>query len=133
MKLVEWDEKLSVGFSAIDEQHKKLIDITNRLFEACVQGKEAANAEFKTIVKEAVAYVKTHFAYEEELLKKVQYPAYAAHKAEHEEFVKKILQEVRDFESGKPFVPNNFARYLRDWTLEHIAVSDKKYQPFLRT
>lgn len=132
MELVEWSDKYSVGISEIDEQHKKLLDIANQLFAACVQGKDAAQMEFRRIVKEAVKYVQTHFSFEEELMKRAGYPAYAEHKAEHAAFVAKVLEGVRDFEGGKPFVPNNFARFLRDWTLEHIAITDKQYENHLK-
>ncbi|HOV15815.1 MAG TPA: hemerythrin, partial [Spirochaetota bacterium] len=55
------------------------------------------------------------------------------HKLAHEEFIKKILEEVKNFETGKQFVPNHFVRFLRDWTLEHIAIEDKKYETFLKS
>ncbi len=81
----------------------------------------------------AVNYVKTHFAFEEGLLTKNNYPELKQHKLEHETFVKKILEEAKNFETGKQFVPNHFVRFLRDWTLEHIAVSDKKYALFFKS
>lgn len=133
MSFVEWDVKYSVGIKEIDEQHKRLLEITNNLFNACTQGKDVANAEFKDAIKDAVNYVKTHFAFEEDLLTKNNYPELKRHKLEHEAFVKKILEEAKNFETGKQFVPNNFVRFLRDWTLEHIAVSDKKYALFFKS
>jgi len=133
MNFVEWDNKYSVGIKEIDEQHKKLLDLTNRLYNACTQGKDIAENEFKDVIKEAVNYVKIHFKYEEDIFNKYNYPETKQHKLEHENFIKKILEEVKNFESGKQFVPNNFVRFLRDWTLEHIAISDKKYSLFFKS
>ncbi|HOJ65345.1 MAG TPA: bacteriohemerythrin [Spirochaetota bacterium] len=133
MDFVEWDQKYSVNIKEIDNQHKKLINLANELFKACLIGKEFAEKEFKNVIKEAVDYVKVHFKFEEELLFKYNYPEFKQHKQEHEDFVRKILEDVKNFESGKNFVPNNFARFLRDWTLQHIAVSDKKYSAFLKS
>jgi len=75
-----------------------------------------ANNEFRAIVKEAVDYVKTHFTYEEEIMRKTQFPEYTKHKTEHEEFVKTVLQEVRNFEEGKLFVPNHFGKIVTNRT-----------------
>lgn len=128
LHLVEWDERYSVGIAIIDEQHRGLIKLANELFNGCMQGEEAANAYFATAVKKAVEYVKDHFATEENLLKLAGYPDFAAHKKQHEDFVRKIVEDVKSFHEGRKFVPNNFARFLRDWTLEHIAFADRKYK-----
>jgi hemerythrin len=78
-----------------------------------------------------VAYVKYHFAAEEKLLEQVKYPDLALHKKEHESFVKKVLEGVKEFEEGKKFIPNVFVRYLKEWVLAHIAVEDKKYAEYI--
>ncbi|MDR2313394.1 MAG: bacteriohemerythrin [Spirochaetaceae bacterium] len=124
---VEWDNRYSVGIPLIDEQHKKLIEMTNTLYEACLGGTETATAHFREVVRGTVDYVKYHFTAEEKLLENAKYPDLACHKKEHESFILKIFEEVKKFEEGKKFVPNVFVRYLKDWILAHIAVEDKKY------
>ncbi|MDR2434120.1 MAG: bacteriohemerythrin [Treponema sp.] len=129
--LVEWDNRYSVGIQLIDDQHKKLIEMTNTLYKGCLEGDEAARSYFMETIHETVDYVKYHFSAEEKLLGNVKYPELAEHKREHEDFVKKVLEEVGTFQSGKKFVPNVFVRFLKDWVLTHIAVQDKKYAQYI--
>jgi hemerythrin len=129
--LIEWDDRYSIGISVIDEQHKELIGITNRLFEGCLEGDAAAEAKFRDTVKEVVEYIKYHFSAEEGILERIDYPGTGMHKREHEWFIKELLAKVHAFQEGKKFVPNLFARYLRDWVLAHIAMSDKSYASYL--
>jgi hemerythrin len=39
MPLFAWDESLSVGYEPIDEQHKRLIALINKLHDAMIEGK----------------------------------------------------------------------------------------------
>jgi len=126
--LIIWDDKFSVGIAEIDRQHKSLITFANELFEACqTSGKEAM---FRQTIRKSAEYVKTHFAYEEALMRVHGYPEFNVHKLEHEEFVRQILLKVSDYEEGRPFVANAFVRFLHDWYLNHIAISDMKYRKF---
>jgi hemerythrin len=129
--IVEWDSRYTIGIPIIDTQHKKLIDMANRLYMACRGGDAAAKAFFREIVHEAVDYVRFHFSTEEKILERISYPDIAPHKKQHEDFVKEIIRQVQSFEEGKKFVPNLFVRYLRDWVLTHIAVSDRQYSDYL--
>jgi hemerythrin len=129
--LIQWSDRYRIGIPLIDEQHKKLIDMTNTLYTGCLAGDETAKAYFLKAIHGAVDYVRFHFSTEEKLLERINYPGIAAHKKEHENFVKEILQQVQAFQAGKKFVPNIFVRYLRDWVLTHIAVSDKLYAAHL--
>lgn len=123
-KLVVWDDRYSVAIPIVDTQHQELFNITNELYSACRQGGSSAKDRFMEIVPKVVAYVKLHFSTEETLMNKISYPYFPDHKLEHEDFVKRVLEEVRNFENGKDFVPNAFVRFLRDWIIKHIAVSD---------
>ncbi|MDR3139217.1 MAG: bacteriohemerythrin [Treponema sp.] len=129
--LIEWEDRYSLGIPLIDEQHKKLVDMTNDLYRGCLQGDEAARDYFMKAVHGTVDYVKYHFAAEEKILEKIRYPGLAEHKREHEGFVKKVFEDVKSFEEGRKFVPNLFVRYLKDWILAHIAVEDKKYAEYI--
>jgi hemerythrin len=129
--LVEWDDRYSIGIQLIDDQHKELVDLTNKLYAGCLAGDGAARAYFLETIHGTVDYVKKHFSAEEKILEKVKYPAFAEHKKAHEGFVKKVFDDVKSFEEGKKFVPNVFVRYLKDWILTHIAVEDKKYAEYI--
>jgi hemerythrin len=129
--LIEWNQRYSVGIPKIDEQHKELVRLTNELYASCLGDDDEMRARFKSTLRALVRYVSDHFGAEERLLQWVHYPRYAEHKKEHESFVKKILEEMDAYLGGKSFVPNNFVRYLKDWILSHIAVSDKHFADYI--
>lgn len=58
-KLLEWNKNLSVGVEKIDQQHKELIEILNKLYLAMKQGQ--ARDEMGKIFLELVSYTECHF------------------------------------------------------------------------
>jgi hemerythrin len=128
--IVEWHNSYSVGIPLIDDQHKELINLTNQLYESTLGNKDSKVIFMRTI-RGAVDYVGYHFSTEEMVMQRVQYPDLAAHKKEHNDFVREVLKEVEEFKSGKKYTPNAFVRYLKDWVLSHIAVSDKRLGDYL--
>jgi hemerythrin len=129
--LVEWDEKYSVGIPLIDNQHKELIRLTNKLYQGCLGGDEKAREFFMITVRGVLDYVKYHFSAEENLLKNAKYPLLEDHKKEHESFVLQLVNDVKSYHDGRKFVPNSFVRYLRDWILSHIAMTDTQYAKYI--
>jgi hemerythrin len=111
----------------IDDQHKGLINLTNDLFNHCLGDEESERAYFRKVIEDAVAYVKTHFATEEKLMVAVRFPGYQAHKREHDMFVMKVIDNIAQFKQGKPFHLAAFTKFLKEWVLAHIAVSDRGY------
>jgi hemerythrin len=127
---VAWDDSFSVNYPLIDNQHKELVRMTNILFMGCKSGSTAADVVFMKTIRGAVEYAQTHFYTEEKHMTLANYPELEAHKAEHTDFVKTVVQAVKDFEEGNS-EPIALARFLKKWLLNHIAVSDKKYAPYL--
>lgn len=128
----EWTESMSVGIAEIDEQHKMLVDILNRLFLAVVQ-RESHEITIE-ILDTLVDYTKTHFGLEERLLLDAKYDAaeFAAHQREHRAFVGKISEAAsKHLVEGKS-VSFEIINFLKRWLREHILVTDKKYAVALK-
>jgi len=125
-----WDDSFSVGFDPIDDQHKELVRITNELFQACNEGILAADMAFLDTIKKALDYAETHFADEEGYLYEANYPQLSEQKKQHEAFVAEVQKSIEEFEAGN-IEPVYMARFLKKWLLNHIAVSDKQYSPYL--
>jgi hemerythrin len=128
---VKWDNKYSVGIPLIDEQHKELIRLTNELYQGCLSGDDAAREFFFNTIRGAMDYVKHHFSAEEKIMENIRYPYLAEHKKQHEDFVLKMVEDVKSFQGGRKFVPNNFVRFLKDWILSHIAIADTQYAAYI--
>jgi hemerythrin len=130
-EFVEWHNSYSIGIPLIDEQHKELINLTNKLYESTLGSMSNSKVVFMRTIRGAVDYVGYHFSTEEMVMQRVHYPDLPTHKKEHADFVLEVLKEVEDFKSGKKYTPNAFVRYLKDWVLAHIAVSDKRLGEYL--
>ncbi|MDR3341243.1 MAG: bacteriohemerythrin [Treponema sp.] len=129
----KWDERYAVDIPILDDQHKTFIKMTNDLYENCLQGGDVAKQYLLETVQQAAEYAKTHFAMEEQILEKIQYPALATHKKEHEAFIRQVLHQVKEFKAGHTVVPYTYAQYLKEWLLTHIAVSDKQYSLYIKS
>jgi hemerythrin len=128
---VQWQSSYSVGVIPLDEQHVELIRLTNNLFSSCMAGQNKTNKAFLDAVHEAVGYIHYHFGIEEKMMESINYPHYANHKKEHTDFVRKVFNKVEEFKTGKMQAPIEFAYFLRDWILHHIAVCDKRLGDYL--
>ena len=130
MTIVSWEESYATGIMQIDNQHRELVKLTNKLYQACLAGGETADTVFREAMHDMVEYVRYHFSAELEILNRIKYPQYKDHKSQHDTLVKQILQAVKDFEAGKKYVPHSFVRTLKDWVFGHIAFSDRFYAAF---
>ena len=123
--MIEWEDNHSVGVSIIDEEHKKLFDIINKVIVA-KQHNDNQN-ELLEILNEMVEFANTHFKTEETYMIKFKYPEYQYHKEEHLDFSIKTLAYESRVVSGDHHVAIEILEYLKSWLVEHIQRSDKKY------
>ena len=133
--LIKWDPKFALGIPLIDEQHKHLVELCNKLYTEVMESRAKygnnnnilwQNALDGTL-KECVNYVTTHFSSEEKLTLHVGYEQYSEHKSRHEEFTIKILETAKGFNSMSFSDAIKFCIFLYDWVLSHIAHEDKLY------
>jgi hemerythrin len=128
MALITWSDKLSVKVTQLDEQHKKLIEILNRLHDAMKVGKGKEILE--EVLSSLIIYTQKHFAAEEELMKVNSYPGYAVHKQEHNQLVTQVLDVQKQMQTGV-VLSQQVMNFLKNWLETHIQGTDKKYGPFL--
>ena len=129
--LLAWDKKFELGIPAIDEQHKHLVELCNTLYQSIIRQKSAGNISWQEALSETlrktVDYVLIHFRDEEKLLKAIGYEQFAEHKKRHQEFVAKTTETIANFDKATFQTALDFAKFLYEWILRHIAYEDKLY------
>ncbi|WP_319583360.1 bacteriohemerythrin [uncultured Pseudodesulfovibrio sp.] len=131
MQEIEWDESHSVGVPSIDEQHKRFVALTNRLFQAIMN--EAGEAELEGVLNDLADYAAYHFTHEETLLRMHGYPEdlLAEHRKEHTALTDKVYCYIAMYRENHANLDLSVYLFLRDWTTEHMSRSDSKYSAFL--
>lgn len=130
-KLIEWSDSLSVGIQEIDEQHKVLVDLLNKLHDAIIHmhGNDAA----KEILGQLYEYTKIHFAVEESLMRILGYPDYDEHKEHHELLIKQVQQLSNKLDKEGHSISFELLHFLKMWLTKHIMEEDKLYTPHFLT
>ncbi len=132
MPLMQWNDKMSVGVQQFDDDHKKLVTMLNDLFDGMQSGK--AKDVLGKILDELVTYTKTHFAREEEAMSKNGYQEFAAHKREHDDLTKQVLEVQKKFHGDvSASLSMEVMNFLKNWLVKHIQGTDKKYTPFMNS
>lgn len=120
-----WKDEYALGIQEIDTQHESLIEFITE-FEKAVEGRAHWNS-VQPLIARARESVKFHFAVEESLMQMVDYPEFAAHRAEHRHIVEQFAvleQRVLRQEMNGELLPSVHA-----WLFRHTIDSD---QPFAR-
>lgn len=126
-RLVWNDEELSVGVKLIDEQHKKLIRIINRLQDAIEQGH--LDTAFMPTLESLEDYTRTHFRMEEEFMTLFNYPEYSTQKTGHSEFE----VHLQKFKVNPKESKDTLIKYLNVWLYHHIMHQDRKLGEYLNS
>jgi hemerythrin-like metal-binding protein len=125
MSLLKWKNEYSVGVQEIDNQHMKLIELINKLFDAMKQGQ--ANAVIGQILNELSTFASTHFKTEEKYFELFDYMESEKHKEIHQIFVMKITKFKNYFDAGQITLSVSIFNFLKDWLNDHILGEDMKY------
>ncbi|RZI42643.1 bacteriohemerythrin [Herbaspirillum sp. HC18] len=123
MTYLSWSDELAVGNTFIDNDHKKLIEMVNRLHALMNEGK--GKDVIGKVLHNLITYTHEHFRREEDLMRKLQFPGFQNHKDEHEKLLAQVLDLQHKFESGAATLSIQVLHFLRDWLINHIGKSDK--------
>ena len=127
--LIAWSKDFELGVAAMDAQHRRLVDLINRLYDALQNGK--GRAVLEDVLDQLVEYTKTHFAEEETLFLSSEYPGKKGHLEQHHSFVASVDQFRADFRAGRVVMGSETLDFLKNWLLKHIQGSDRGYTSYV--
>ena len=128
--LVTWTSDLTVNVALIDDQHKKLLQLVNDLYAAMKAGKSASILE--RLLSDLAEYTVYHFDTEEKLFDQFNYEEAGPHKKVHAELKAQVVDFLTKLRSGQASVSMDLLHFLKDWVVNHISRTDRRYSQFFR-
>lgn len=119
---IEWQSGFSVDIQVIDDQHRHMIEIINRLFEQL--STKVGPIELDSFFEDAIAYGEYHFQTEENFFSRYTYPARAAHRQAHRDYKAKVnalVAETIDTHAAATALLD----FLEEWWVGHITGMDQ--------
>jgi len=131
MSVIKWRDAYNTGIAQFDKEHHKLVELVDTMYGAIRNGHGKEVAE--KACTELVAYTIYHFDNEELAMAEVDYPELTEHKAEHEQLKKEAQGFQSRISTGFPDGATELYHFLRDWLINHIQESDKKYGLYMQS
>lgn len=131
METINWKNEFSVGVKEMDEQHKKLLGMINRLIE-----EQHTLTDPKTIadlLTKMTDYAQVHFRAEEFLMAEYGYEQKSVQEKQHQGFIDKTISFYSATDLGPNVLSVALLDYLGTWLVEHILQEDMKYKAFFRS
>ncbi|SDC66091.1 hemerythrin [Williamwhitmania taraxaci] len=130
MFFIDWDKKYELGIKSIDDDHQKLVALIDELLVALSNGK--GRELLAPIIKKVEDYTLYHFRREEFFMKCAKYPNLENHIIEHQHFIEKIKAMKAKSRLNDSTVAIELMKFLKEWLINHIQVSDRKYEAILK-
>ena len=120
-----WDPAtLALNVDSMDSEHRRLIELMNRLQQLFLDGAPAV--EQGKAFAALADYTQRHFEHEEAYMQSVGYPGLAVHKGVHRNLLEKVNEHAKGFKQNGKFSEALF-QFLHMWLRAHICGVDKKY------
>jgi hemerythrin-like metal-binding protein/PAS domain S-box-containing protein len=125
MSILNWNDQLLVGVDSVDNQHRHLVELINRLDEVVAIGEDQQT--IMEIVNQLVDYTVYHFQHEDELMVNAGYnqDMLERHRQQHQDFVEKIKSVQIDVKTDSNVVSKDLLDFLVDWLCRHTLKTDK--------
>lgn len=129
-----WKREFELLIPAIDNQHKRLFEIGNRIDELLVNHAEGDDNydEIIEVIKSLEDYTIYHFKVEEDLFVKYNYTEYVKHKKEHDGFIEYLHTfDLDSIHENQGEFLNDLLGKIVNWVFNHIITTDYLYKDFL--
>lgn len=124
MEHFTWNKKYSVANEELDNHHKNLFDVFNRLYDSCLKKN---GTRLGAVIEELVSYSSCHFHAEEQYMKSIGYPDITNHISEHRAFTARIGKYHHAGGANDAVVSKEIVLHLWKWLIDHVMTEDKRY------
>ena len=130
MSPLEFDPTLETGDPVVDRQHRAIYELFNEL-ETAADNRDSILRTLDYLTE----HVLTHFSTEEDLMRRIGFPAPAMedHVAEHKSLTEAVRAFVIEFHVGSLEHTGPLIAFLRQWLVDHVNGWDRELVDFART
>ncbi|MDH5465308.1 MAG: hemerythrin family protein [Thiovulaceae bacterium] len=129
---IEQIEEMSV--EQMQKTHEDEIQILNDIDKLAIfqDRGEATMEQLEEKINEYLVHVKAHFANEEKLMRKYDFPKYDMHKTAHDMFLEELDSAVKLWKRYEDITKiTNFIRRTPEWIVLHVDTVDAPTANFL--
>lgn len=124
MAIAVWHDDHCTGHTVIDDQHRHLFDLVNRIHLLLTS---SAGQDDRTwaLLQEFAGFAQAHFALEEQLMETHAYPHLEMHRKTHQRLVSKVARFLEP-DAAATLTPEAVTQVLADWMVHHIKGEDQR-------
>jgi hemerythrin len=127
-----WCETHEIGIEEIDRQHRELLAIIQKLYEAVTveNNRDVISSTINILEK----HIQEHFDLENDLMTKHYYPFSSDHIAQHnsyKNYFSKLKDEIESHTEDPQYLCFRIKLFLSTWLLNHLSRDDRHLGRFL--
>lgn len=126
---IHWEHDYSIGIKSIDNQHKKLFDLVNKLYD--LEESKNIKEEIREILYAFNDYTIVHFRDEEAYMNSIGYPNFEEHKKIHEHIVESLSQIVHT-PATLNIIKSKMRVVAKRVLIDHIVNEDHKIWEYVK-
>jgi len=124
--MYEMKPEYFVGIEFIDQEHKRLFEIADEVYELLTDQFIPDKYDYIVeVVHSLKEYAVSHFDHEEAYMMEIEYKKIMSHKVSHHDFIEKIAEYDSDvIDENQKQALLELMDFLNDWLIDHILKSD---------
>ena len=131
---VIWREDLAIGDPVVDDDHRKIIAILNKI--ETVVNESASRREMAVLLERLENACREHFVREEELQARIGYPYQEGHEQGHQRFLERLAdlrRKLNDAQGAYAYegVILRIAEALSTWFVHDLMRHDQGMKPYI--
>ena len=127
---LEWNNEWNSGDQLVDEQHRSILVLANSLM--IMSFTNEVHEKIAEQVDTLLQHIIEHFAYEENLQSRVNYPQYVQHATLHQSLLDKALHLKESYQRGEVKSSVFFSFMVDDVITGHMLQEDVRFFPYVQ-